>query len=74
MQDRVSSRRDLVKAMRAGIDPALGKLVELAFYAASGAVHERSAKAHGHDMLKAGLLIGEALEELANREFGAAGR
>lgn len=45
--------------------------MELALYAARRAIHEGAAEAHRHDMLEAGLLVGEAGEELANAELGA---
>lgn len=71
MQDRVGSRRDLVKAVRAGIDAAVAQLVELAFNTALRAVHERAAKPHSHDVFKACLIVREAGKELANAELGA---
>jgi hypothetical protein len=39
--------------------------------AALGAVHFKPAKAHRHDVFKAGVFVGEALEKLADREFRA---
>jgi hypothetical protein len=74
VQHGVGGRRDLKQAVRAGINPALCQLVELrAFYAASRAVHFRAAKAHRHDVFKAGVVIRKPREELADWE-GRAGR
>ena len=71
VQDGVGGWRNLKQAMRAGIDPALGQLVKLALYAASGAVHKRPAKAHRHDVFKAGGFVMEAGKELPNGEIRA---
>ena len=50
-----------------------GQLVERAFNAARRTIHREATKPNGHDVLEAGVPIGEAREELTDRKGGRRG-
>lgn len=72
MEDSVRRGPDLVEAVRGGIDATLAQLVELAFNAASRAVHQHAAKANRNDVLKQACSSGKRAKNLATLNSGEA--
>lgn len=74
VQDGASGGVHMMTAIRANERAAGGELVVGAFLTARTALKAGAAKSHLHDVGKAGLIVGEALEELADRELRGGGR
>lgn len=74
VQDGASGGVYVMAAIRADERAASSELMVGAFLAASAALKARATKPHLHDVGKAGVIIGEALEELADRELRRGGR
>lgn len=68
LKDRSGARVDVIPASGARVCLAVRHLVKRRFNAALAA-HMALAKADFHHMREAGFLIGEALEEVADRKF-----
>jgi hypothetical protein len=64
----------MVAAVGANERAALFQFVVCGFLPALFALEARSTEAHCHDVFKAGVVIREALEKLANREVRRCGR
>ena len=73
MQDRVGGGVHMVAAVGANVGATGGQLVMRAFLAASAALKTGAAKANGHDVLKAGIVIREASKDLADAELRGCG-